>query len=158
MADEEEMDEEHLDEEQTDKEQTDEGIVEETEEQKELEDSEEPMGEELPEEEFVEGSEDEENAGEIEETGEAEEETEGEESERERSTTTFSGYGRRVKSDIIPAPASKFLSIVCKKCKNQQTVFSKAATEVRCQKCGEVLVIPTGGEAIIDARVVRVLG
>ena len=157
MADEEEMDEEHLDEEQTDKEQTDEGIVEETEEQKELEDSEE-QEEELPEEEFVEGSEDEENAGEIEETGEAEEETEGEESERERSTTTFSGYGRRVKSDIIPAPASKFLSIVCKKCKNQQTVFSKAATEVRCQKCGEVLVIPTGGEAIIDARVVRVLG
>ncbi len=90
---------------------------------------------------------------------EDEEDFEEEEDEmEEKVTTTFTGYGRRPESTIVPSPRSKFLVVVCKKCKNQQTVFSKSATVVHCQKCNEEIVIPTGGESIINARVVRVLG
>jgi small subunit ribosomal protein S27e len=82
-----------------------------------------------------------------------------EEDETEESTTTtFTGYGRRPESKIVPTPRSKFLVVVCKKCKHQQTVFSKSSTVVHCEECNEEIVIPTGGEAIINARVVRVLG
>lgn len=76
----------------------------------------------------------------------------------ESTTTTFTGYGRRPESKIVPTPRSKFLVVVCKKCKHQQTVFSKSSTIVHCEECNEEIVIPTGGEAIINARVVRVLG
>ena len=118
---------------------------EEVEEENSLEENEEDIDEEMVEDEEVE-----------------EEESEKEDSEsevgRKRFSTEFTGYGRQVESTIVPSPKSKFLVVICKKCKNEQVVFSKAATVVHCQKCNAELVIPTGGEAIIDARVVRVLG
>ena len=77
--------------------------------------------------------------------------------EKIKVTTAFVGYGKHV-SDIVPMPKSKFLLVVCKKCKNKQIVFSKTSTVVRCQKCNEELAIPTGGEAKINARVIKVLG
>jgi small subunit ribosomal protein S27e len=59
---------------------------------------------------------------------------------------------------LVKLPKSKFLAIQCKKCKNEQIVFSKASTKIKCLKCGEVLVEPTGGEARIKAKVLKVLG
>lgn len=53
---------------------------------------------------------------------------------------------------------SKFLKIVCPKCKNQQVIFGKASTEVKCIKCGTTLAVPTGGKAKIKAKVLQVLG
>jgi small subunit ribosomal protein S27e len=112
------------------------------------EEKEEAMDEEF-EDDMVEEEMDEED---IEEYPEEEEDTE------ESTTTTFTGYGKRPESKIVPTPRSKFLVVICKKCKHQQTVFSKSSTVVHCEECNEEIVIPTGGEAIINARVVRVLG
>ena len=41
---------------------------------------------------------------------------------------------------------TKFFKIRCGKCKNEQNVFSKVATEVKCLVCGELLAKPTGGK------------
>jgi small subunit ribosomal protein S27e len=46
-------------------------------------------------------------------------------------------------------PKSRFLKVKCKKCRNEQIVFNKAATVVKCLVCGSVLAEPTGGLAII---------
>ena len=47
-------------------------------------------------------------------------------------------------------PTSKFLKVKCKKCKNEQIVFNKAATVVKCLVCGATLAEPTGGIARIN--------
>jgi small subunit ribosomal protein S27e len=60
--------------------------------------------------------------------------------------------------DLISTPKSKFVHVMCKKCKNKQVIFSKASTEVKCLVCGEVLAVPSGGDAIIKAKVLEVFG
>jgi small subunit ribosomal protein S27e len=60
--------------------------------------------------------------------------------------------------DLISTPKSKFVHVMCKKCKNKQVIFSKASTEVKCLVCGEVLAEPSGGDAIIKAKVLEVFG
>ncbi len=57
---------------------------------------------------------------------------------------------------IIPRPTSRFLKVVCSKCKNEQIIFNKAASYVKCLVCGNELAQPTGGKARIKARVVQV--
>jgi len=57
----------------------------------------------------------------------------------------------------IPTPRSKFIKVLCKKCKNEQIVFGKASTVVKCLVCGNVLATPTGGKAKLKARVLEVL-
>ncbi len=47
---------------------------------------------------------------------------------------------------------SKFLKVKCKKCKNEQVVFEKSASAVKCLVCGEVLVEPTGGKGKIKSE------
>lgn len=59
---------------------------------------------------------------------------------------------------IVQLPSSKFLKVVCKKCGNEETIFNKACSVVKCLKCGEEMARPTGGEAIIKGKVRRVLG
>lgn len=59
--------------------------------------------------------------------------------------------------DVILLPKSKFIYVRCKKCRNEQIIFNKAATRVKCLKCGEVLAIPTGGKAKIKARILETL-
>lgn len=54
-------------------------------------------------------------------------------------------------------PKSRFVSVACRKCKNEQVVFNKASTVVKCSKCGSELVVPTGGEAEIRGKVLRTL-
>ncbi len=54
-------------------------------------------------------------------------------------------------------PESKFVKVRCPKCKNEQIVFGKASTVVKCLVCGRVLVQPSGGKAKIKARVLEVL-
>jgi len=36
---------------------------------------------------------------------------------------------------------------MCLKCRNQQIIFEKASTVVKCLNCGEIIAIPTGGKA-----------
>ncbi len=50
---------------------------------------------------------------------------------------------------------SKFMKVKCK-CKNEQVIFEKASTEVRCLVCGETIAVPTGGRCEVKAEVVEV--
>lgn len=50
-----------------------------------------------------------------------------------------------------------FLKVRCKKCKNEQIIFSKASTRVKCLVCGTELAEPTGGKAIVKTSVLKAL-
>lgn len=58
----------------------------------------------------------------------------------------------------VPRPSSKFLKVACAKCKNEQIIFNKASTVVKCLVCGEILAVPTGGKAEIKAKIEQVFG
>lgn len=47
---------------------------------------------------------------------------------------------------------SKFVKVKCESCKNEQIIFRKAASTVKCLVCGEILAEPTGGLAEIKAK------
>jgi small subunit ribosomal protein S27e len=50
-----------------------------------------------------------------------------------------------------------FLKVKCPDCSNEQVVFARAATIVKCDACGATLATPTGGTAVIRAEVVAKL-
>jgi len=53
---------------------------------------------------------------------------------------------------------SKFIKVRCEKCKNEQIIFNKAATSVKCLVCSEVLAEPKASLAKIKAGILEVLG
>jgi small subunit ribosomal protein S27e len=55
-----------------------------------------------------------------------------------------------VEEIIMPG---KFIKVKCEKCKNEQVIFEKPASQVKCLVCGEVLAEPTGGKAKVRAKV-----
>jgi len=57
----------------------------------------------------------------------------------------------------MESPKSKFLKVKCKKCKNEQVVFNKASTQVKCLVCSAVIAEPHGGKAEIKTSIVEVL-
>ena len=59
--------------------------------------------------------------------------------------------------EIIPKPNSKFLKVICPKCKNEQIIFNKASFIVKCLVCGFELAEPTGGKAKVKSKVIQVL-
>ena len=64
---------------------------------------------------------------------------------------------RRRTINLVTMPKSRFLRVLCKKCKNDQTIYNKTVRVVKCLKCGEELAVPTGGEAIIKGKILEVL-
>jgi len=52
---------------------------------------------------------------------------------------------------------SKFIKIRCPKCKNEQIIFGKASTSVKCLVCSKTLGEPTGGKTLIKSRILEVL-
>ena len=58
---------------------------------------------------------------------------------------------------VIRENRSKFLKVKCPDCENEQTVFEKASSVVKCVVCGHDLAQPTGGRAIIKAEIVAEL-
>jgi small subunit ribosomal protein S27e len=52
---------------------------------------------------------------------------------------------------------SKFIKIRCKKCKNEQIIFEKGASEIKCLVCSEILSTPTGGKGKINANILEVI-
>jgi len=54
---------------------------------------------------------------------------------------------------------SKFVKVRCPNanCKNEQVVFGKATTIVKCAKCQAELTAPAGGKARIKAKVLEIL-
>jgi len=59
--------------------------------------------------------------------------------------------------NLVQMPKSKFMRVICRKCKSDQMLYNKIASVVKCNKCGAVLAEPSGGEARIHAKVVEVL-
>lgn len=52
---------------------------------------------------------------------------------------------------------SKFVKVRCAKCKNEQIIFGKASTKIKCLVCDTILSEPTGGKGRIKARILEVL-
>lgn len=52
---------------------------------------------------------------------------------------------------------SNFLKVKCNDCENEQIVFDRASSGVRCNVCGRTLVEPRGGKAEIKGEVIAVL-
>jgi len=48
-------------------------------------------------------------------------------------------------------PRGNFVKIKCK-CKNEQVVFDRASSEIKCLVCGELIAKPTGGKISMVAR------
>lgn len=59
--------------------------------------------------------------------------------------------------EIVQSPRSRFVHIMCKKCKHEQVVYNKAANVIKCNGCGEEMARPTGGEILVSAKVLEVL-
>lgn len=59
--------------------------------------------------------------------------------------------------DVIQETKSKFIKVRCPKCKNEQIIFGKCDSEVKCLVCDTVLSKPTGGKGKIKARILEVL-
>ena len=55
-------------------------------------------------------------------------------------------------------PTSKFIKVKCEGCKNEQVVFGKPVTTVKCLVCKKVLAKSTGGKSNIKAKILEVLG
>jgi small subunit ribosomal protein S27e len=53
-------------------------------------------------------------------------------------------------------PKSKFLKVKCS-CGNNQVVFGKASTKVKCLSCGKLLVKPSGGKSVVTAKVEEII-
>jgi len=56
---------------------------------------------------------------------------------------------------LILTPKSAFLKIKCPKCGMERIVFSHSTHKVYCEGCGELLVMPTGGKAIINSKEIK---
>ena len=52
---------------------------------------------------------------------------------------------------------SKFIKVRCPKCKNEQIIFGKSSTSIKCLVCEKVLASPTGGKSKIKSRILEVL-
>lgn len=52
---------------------------------------------------------------------------------------------------------SGFLKVKCHNCGAEQKIFGRAATQVKCTSCQEVLAVPTGGKAAIQAEILELL-
>ncbi len=57
----------------------------------------------------------------------------------------------------IKEPKSKFIKVRCPKCKNEQIIFGKSSSTVKCLVCEKVLAEPVGGKARIKSRILEVL-
>ena len=52
---------------------------------------------------------------------------------------------------------SKFIKIRCTKCKNEQIIFGKNSTKVKCLVCDKLISEASGGKGRIKARILEVL-
>lgn len=53
-------------------------------------------------------------------------------------------------------PRSKFLILECS-CGNEQTVFGKTATKIKCSSCNKLIAKSSGGKTVVLAKVKKVI-
>lgn len=58
---------------------------------------------------------------------------------------------------IMKGPKSRFLKVQCNACSNQQILYNKSATKVKCLACGKTLANPTGGKSEVFVKVLEEL-
>ncbi len=51
--------------------------------------------------------------------------------------------------------AGKFIKVKCSKCSNEQNIFEKSATTVKCLVCESVLSEPKSGRSDIKAEIIK---
>jgi len=54
-------------------------------------------------------------------------------------------------------PNSKFIKLRCAKCKNEQIVFGKVSSPVKCLVCDKILAETSGGKTGAKTRILEVL-
>ncbi|OYT31523.1 30S ribosomal protein S27e [Candidatus Woesearchaeota archaeon ex4484_78] len=59
--------------------------------------------------------------------------------------------------NVLKETKSRFIKVRCPKCKNEQIIFGKASTKVKCLVCDRALAEPTAGKSRIRARILEVL-
>ncbi len=59
--------------------------------------------------------------------------------------------------EVINEPSSKFIKVRCPKCKNEQIIFGKASSKIKCLVCDKVLSESGGGKSRVKARILEVL-
>ncbi len=53
---------------------------------------------------------------------------------------------------------SNFLKVICNDCQNEDIIFDRASTVIRCKSCEATIVTPKGGRAnLVNCTVVEVL-
>src|SRR3989344_4847496 len=52
---------------------------------------------------------------------------------------------------------SQFFKVRCNKCKNEQNVFNKCSSEIKCLVCDEILAMPTGGKSKVIAKILEAM-
>ncbi len=57
----------------------------------------------------------------------------------------------------VKEPKSKFVKVRCAKCKNEQIIFGKPSTKVKCLVCDSIIAETAGGKGKIKSRVLEVL-
>ena len=62
-----------------------------------------------------------------------------------------------MEQNLIQEPKSKFIKVKCTKCKNEQIIFGKPASAIKCLICEKILAEPAGGKGKIKARILEVL-
>lgn len=51
----------------------------------------------------------------------------------------------------------KFVDVICCRCGNNQILFGKSSTKVKCLKCNKLLVKTTGGKIRVKTQIREVL-
>ena len=52
---------------------------------------------------------------------------------------------------------NKFIKVKCNNCKNEQIIFEKATTPVKCISCNAEIAKPQGGKIEIKAKILEIL-
>ena len=65
-------------------------------------------------------------------------------------------YSNRTYGDAMQSK-STFFKVKCKKCRNEQILFNKAALTVKCLVCEDILAESRGGHALIHGQVLESL-
>jgi small subunit ribosomal protein S27e len=55
-------------------------------------------------------------------------------------------------------PRSRFLKVRCNQCSNEQIVFEKTASNVKCRMCGRTIIRSTGGKGEVLGEIIEVYG
>ena len=59
--------------------------------------------------------------------------------------------------ELIPKPKSVFVRLKCSHCGNEQIIFERSSSNVKCTVCEEILVEPSGGKAKIKGEKIQIL-